>query len=188
MEARISNIGKGTDMTKDHDWVEEARRIADAEVDRATGEFRRDEAVRHPSFDYILKQIKPGWQADGTMPVLYPAGPVCGVLSVNTVEEAPHGLIRYTTYARLPREFVKLDVAKLREAGRCAAERIIRYVAEQNPEGGATHNLRCIYIALWHALKKEFSRQLSEAALVCPVKLETFTSHCHLHPKRTYGI
>lgn len=175
-------------MAKMADLTAEMYRRAEAEVERAVGEFERGENVRYTSFSYI-DGITPGWEPNADMPVLYPAGkPVVGRLSSHDVEEPPYGRIRYYTNVRLPRRLVKLDVARLRAVARHEAERTIAALRKKEDAADTTCALRCLYFAVWiEGLRDEFSRQFSECARTCPEKLETFVSHAHLCPKGWFG-
>ena len=171
-------------MTDKSDLAAEMLRRAEAEVDRAVGEFVRGEDVHYPSFTY-LDRITAEWEPNPDMPVLFPAGrPVYGTLTTEIVAEPPTGLTRYDTDAWLPRELVKLDVARLRTAARRAAEKVIR-VTTENRATDPDRILRGLYFAVWHSLRHEFSRQFSDTARNSPVKLETFLSHAHVYPRRS---
>ena len=170
-------------MAEDFDWVAEARRIADAEVERAVKEFESGEDVMYPSYATICYgKDKPPRELNGEMRVLYPAGrPVVGTLTVKTVDE-PHGRTRYFTNALVPREEIVLDVPKLQEQARYAAEGLAKSLMKDyglaiDPK----RFLKVVHIALWNwKLRGEFSRQFSEAAKAYPGKLETFVRHQHL--------
>ena len=169
-------------MTDKTDWRKEALRRAEAEVERAVGEFVRGEDVHYPSFTY-LDRITAEWEPGDDMPILFPGGrPDYGTMATEIVAEPPTGRTRYDTNAWLPRELVKLDVPRLRTAARRAAEKVIR-IATENRATDPDRILRGLYFAVWHALRLEFSRQFSETARNSPVKLETFVSHAHLYPK-----
>ena len=105
-------------MTDKSDLAAEMLRRADAEVERAVGEFERGGDVHYPSFSYI-DRITAEWKPNPDMPVLFPGGrPVYGTLATEIVAEPPTGRTRYDTNAWLPRELVKLEVAPLRTAAR----------------------------------------------------------------------
>ena len=59
-------------MKDGFDWVEEARKIAEAEVDRAVGEFRRGEDVRFPCYSSITDG-RTTRNFNGELRVIYPA-------------------------------------------------------------------------------------------------------------------
>ena len=167
-------------MKEPFDWLEEARRIADAEVGRATGEFLRGEDVRYPCYATILNGHN-RYEMNGGMRILYPAGkPVAGTLSTKDVEESPTGRIRYFINAWIPRECVKLDIGKMRERARRNAEMMARLERQQehpNPEKLP----KLVRMALWNGcLREDFARNISDAAKACPGKHETFITHRHL--------
>ena len=171
-------------MADKSDLAAEIFRRAEAEVERAVGEFERGEDVHYPSFTY-LDRITAEWEPGDDMPVLFPAErPVFGTLATGIVAEPPTGRTRYDTNAWLPRELVELDVPRLRAAARRAADKMIRIVTE-NRATDPDRILRGLYFAVWHSLRQEFSRQFSETARNSPVKLETFLSHAHLYPRLT---
>ena len=171
-------------MKDKNDFAAEMLRRAEAEVERAVGEFVRGEDVRYPSFSY-LDRITAEWEPNPDMPVLFPGGrPVFGTLATEIVAEPPTGATRYDTNAWLPRELVKLDVAQLRTAARRAAEKVIVLTTE-NRATNPDRILRGLYFAVWHALRLEFSRQFSETARNSPVKLKTFLNHAHVYPRRS---
>ena len=63
------------------EWLAEARRIANAEVDRAVREFENGEDVRYPCYSSITDG-RTTRHFNGEMRVIYPAGkPVIGTLS-----------------------------------------------------------------------------------------------------------
>lgn len=180
MEAR-SLQSKGAGMNKDPDFVAVARRIADAEVDRAVREFESGEDVRYPCYSTIIDGRNPPRGLEGEMRVLYPAGcPVCGTLSAEVVAEPPTGRTRHFINARLPREFVKLDAAAMRDRARRNAEHMAkRELERERPDIRRLKKL--VLMALWNGcLRREFARQFSEAAKAHPGKLETFVTHRHL--------
>ena len=115
------------------------------------------------------------------MRVLFPAGhPVVGTLAAEAVAEPPTGRTRHFIDARLPREFVKLDAAAMRDRARRNAEHMAKRELER--ERPDIRNLqKLVRTALWNGcLRHEFARQFSEAAKAHPGKLETFVTHRHL--------
>lgn len=161
-------------------WMEEARRIADEEVERATGEFLRGEDVRYPCYATILTG-RSCHEMDGEMQVLYPAGePVAGTLSVEDVEEPPTGRTRYFINTWIPRECVSLDVDKMRERARRSAEAIARLEMHQE-KPDRTRLPKLIRMMLWNGcLRADLARSFSDAAKASPGPHETFITHRHL--------
>ena len=160
----------------------EARRIADAEVERAVREFENGEDVRYPCYSTIVYGDRPSRELNGKMRVLYPAGcPVVGTLCAKTVDE-PHGIVRYFTLAEIPREAIVLDVPKLRAQARFAAEGMAKYLMRKyGSEIDPTRFRKLMHMVMWNGrLRREFARQFSEAAKAYPGKLKTFVRHRHL--------
>lgn len=177
---RITDTKQAAGMKKTFNWLEEARRIADAEVERATGEFLRGEDVRYPCYATFLSGNN-RYEMNGGMRVLYPAGkPVVGMLSTKDVEEPPTGRTRYFINAWIPRECVKLDIEKMRERARSNAE--IMAGLEQQQKYSAPEKLpKLVRMALWNGcLRADFAKYFSDAAKACPKKHETFITHRHL--------
>ena len=169
-------------MAEDFDWIAEARRIADAEVERAAAEFERGEDVRYPCYSTIVDGRNPPRELNGEMRVLYPAGrPVAGTLFAKTVDE-PCGKVRYFTLAKVPREAIVPDVPKLRAQARLAAEHMARTMAERyGSKIDAQKFRKAVHMAMWNGrLRGEFARQFSAAAKAHPGKLEAFVRHRHL--------
>ena len=165
------------------DWMAEARRIADAEVARAAKEFEKGGDVRYPCYSTIIDGHNPARELNGEMRVLYPAGrSVAGTLSAETVEAPEHGMIRYFTLAKVPREEIVLDVPKLRAQARLAAEGMAKcLMSVYGSEIDAQKFRKAMHMAMWNGrLRGEFARQFSEAAKAHPGKLETFMRHQHL--------
>ena len=162
------------------EWMEEARRIAAAEVDRAVREFESGEDVRYPCYSSIMDG-RTTRNFNGELRVIYPAGkPVVGTLSAKVVAEPPTGRTRYFTNVRIPREFVKLDVERMRARALRRAESMAKFVLRQERPNRAKLP-KLIHMVLWcGCLREEFARSFSEAAKAYPGKLETFVTHQHL--------
>ena len=176
-------------MAETADLAAEMLRRAEAEVDRAVGEFERGEDVHYPSFDCI-DGITADWEPNADMPVLYPAGrPVVATLNSHVAEDPCCGRnVLWETKTLLPRRLVKPDVARLRAAARRGAERAIAAVRRKNGAIDPARALRCLYFAVWFGgLRDEFSRQFSECARTCPEDLETFERFADLHPRGRSG-
>lgn len=129
----------------DFDRVEEARRIAAAEVDRAFREFENGEDVRSPCYSSITDG-RTTRHFNVEMRVIYPAGkPVIGTLSAKVVEEPATGRTRYFTNVLIPCEWVKLGAAAMRDRARHNAE----YMARREPDANARIFTGCKTLPAW---------------------------------------
>ena len=162
------------------EWLAEARRIANAEVDRAVREFENGEDVRYPCYSSITNG-RTTRHFNGEMRVIYPAGkPVIGTLSAKVVEEPPTGRTCYFTNARIPRKFVKLDVPRMRARALWHAENMAKLeLRNEHPNRAKLPTL--VHMVLWNGyLREDFAKCFSDAAKAYPGKLETFVTHQHL--------